>query len=444
MATEPDENEDMSANAAPTRKTRSRAPQGVAQHGRLGSAGGGPLGIIKWAAIVIVTVLVGLTATAAMAIVQIYSSLTFDSNNVIAAPDDSNSLTIQNLDGGFNFLLAGTDTRSGQTGTYTAEDETGVGNSDVIMLLHVSADHKSATVVSFPRDLMVSIPSCPKNDGSGTSYSAMSKQQINSTLSYGGVYCTVLTVEKLTGLTIPYYALVDFNGVIEMSNAVGGVTVCSTDAVNDSDSGLVLSAGENTLQGAQALAFLRTRHSFGDGSDLARISAQQVFLSSLMRKMTSAGTLTNPVTLYALASAAAENLKLSQSLASVSTMVSMANALSHVDLNNMVFVQAPTTADPDNANRVVLATETSTKLFTALAQDESVTLATDSTGRGAVTSSSSAAASATTEADGTESATTEASSSAAASASSSSSSVALPSTVTGQTAATSTCAKVNE
>lgn len=427
---------------APVRRRRRRRG-GVAQHGRLGSAGGGVKGVVKWFSIGLVTVLVGLLGTAGLAVAQIASNLTFVSENVIEGAVDSSALAIQDLSGGFNFLVVGTDTRDGQDGDYTASGKTG-DLADVIILLHVSDDHKSATVVSFPRDLMVAIPSCAKNDGSGEYYSAMSKQQINSSITYGGVSCTVATIENLTGLSIPYYALVDFNGVIEMSNAVGGVTVCSTGAVNDPESGLVLVEGENTLEGDQALAFLRTRHGFGDGSDLARISAQQVFLSALMRQMTSTGTLTNAVTLYLLASTAAENLQLSSSLADLNKMLAMAGALASVDLDNMVFVQAPTTADPENSNRVVLS-DAADVLFEALVEDEQVSLSDDSVGRGSVVDESS-------EATSSSSATAEASESAVASddaASSSeaaddSTSVTLPSGVTGQTAATQTCAKAAE
>ncbi len=437
MATEPLSDEGGNVLRPQRSSSHARSAVGVAQHGRLGSAGGGPIAIVKWFAIGLVTVLAGVSVLAAVAVVQIYSQFGFvDDGNVIAAPTESSAATIASLDGGFNFLVVGTDTREGQEGHYT--DATKTSNlADVIILLHVSDDHKSATAVSFPRDLMVPIPSCPTNDGTGGSYSAMSKQQINSSITYGGVYCTVLTIESLTGLDIPYYALIDFNGVIEMSNAVGGVSVCSTASVHDVDSGLWLDEGENTLKGKQALAFLRTRHAFGDSSDLSRISAQQVFLSSLMRKMTSAGTLTNPVTLYALASAAAENLKLSKSLANPSTMVSMANALSGVDLDKMLFIQAPTAADPENSNRVVLSSSAD-KVFTALKKDRPVKLAEDSTGSGAVVNSESASSSAS------ESPSPSSSPSASASPSSSAKATTLPEGVTGQTAATETCAKVRQ
>lgn len=440
MTSEPGERDSAGAGSDGTRIPDAVVSRrAVARHGKLGSPGGGPAAIVKWIAIGIATVVVGLVGVAGLAVAQVYNSFTFDAVVSASGSDAEEQLAIQDLDGGFNLLVVGTDTREGQNGTYTAEDKTS-NLADVIILLHVSDDHKSAVAVSFPRDLMVAIPSCPKEDGSGN-YAAMSKQQINSSIDYGGVYCTVLTIENLTGLSIPYYTLIDFNGVIEMSNAVGGVSVCVTDAVNDPESGLNIPAGESVLKGDQALAFLRTRHGFGDSSDLSRISAQQVYLSSLMRTVTSAGTLTNPFKLYGLAAAAAENLKLSATMSSPATMMSMAAALATVDLDKMVFIQAPTVADPQNSNRVVLAS-TATEVFQYIAEDRSLVFGDgDTVGRGAVSTDSSSAA-ASSEAS-SESASSDASSSSSASsesASASDDSAVLPSGVTGQTADDQTCA----
>jgi LCP family protein required for cell wall assembly len=272
------------------------------------------------------------------------------------------------IDGAFNVLLAGSDSGGGNT----SYGERGENLNDVTMLLHVSADHQNMTVVSFPRDMYVPIPACP--DGKGGTYDAMSRQKINNTLSYGGLACTVLTVEKLTGLTIPYAGVIQFDGVIEMSNAVGGVPVCVAGDIEDPYTGLNVKAGQNTLQGSQALAFLRTRHGVGDGSDLGRISNQQVFLSSLVRTIKSADTLANPVKVYGLAKAATSNISLSESLNNIGTIASMAVALKNIDLNKVVFVQYPNhyvdggvAPNEDDADA----------LFKALQSDQSIALTGD-------------------------------------------------------------------
>jgi LCP family protein required for cell wall assembly len=272
------------------------------------------------------------------------------------------------IDGAFNVLLAGSDSGGGNT----AYGDRGENLNDVTMLLHVSADHQNMTVVSFPRDMYVSIPACP--DGKGGTFDAMSRQKINNTLSYGGLACTVLTVEKLTGLTIPYAGVIQFDGVIEMSNAVGGVPVCVAGDITDPYTGLDVKAGQNTLQGSQALAFLRTRHGVGDGSDLGRISNQQVFLSSLVRTIKSADTLANPVKVYALAKAATSNISLSESLNNIGTIASMAVALKNIDLNKVVFVQYPNHYEGDGVAPTV---DDADALFKALQSDQPIALTGD-------------------------------------------------------------------
>jgi LCP family protein required for cell wall assembly len=240
------------------------------------------------------------------------------------------------IDGPINMLIVGSDTREGQGDSF-GEVESEL--ADVIMLLHISADRTNASVVSFPRDLLVPIPSCP--DPKGGSFAAMTRQMINSSIGYGGVACTHLTVQALTGLEIPYVAMIDFKGVIEMSNAVGGVDVFTEEPVYDPYTGLVLQAGVNTIQGVDALAYLRARKGIGDGSDLNRISNQQMFLRSLFEKVKSEGVLNNPIYLYSLASAAARNMRLSESMSDLATMFNLATALKEIDTTQLAFLKIP-------------------------------------------------------------------------------------------------------
>ena len=110
----------------------------------------------------------------------------------------------------------------------------------------------------------------------------------------------------------------------------------------DNYSGIDLpTAGKHLLEGAEALAFLRARHGVGDGSDLGRISSQQVYLSALVRKMEDSGTLSNPLTVYKIATAATSNMQLSSSLDSVPTMISIASTLKNIPPSHVVFVQYP-------------------------------------------------------------------------------------------------------
>ena len=334
------------------------------------------------------------------------------------------------MNGAFNVLLAGSDSGGGNS----AYGDRGENLNDVTMLLHVSADHKNATVISFPRDMYVAIPSCP--DPKGGSFDAMSRQKINNSLSYGGLACTVLTVEKLTGLDIPYAGVIQFDGVIEMSNAVGGVPVCVAGDIEDPYTGLNVKAGENTLQGAMALAFLRTRHGVGDGSDLGRISNQQVFLSALVRTIKSADTLANPVKVYGLAKAATSNISLSESLNNPTTIASMAMALKNIDVSKVVFVQYPNHYEGDGVAPTKDAADT---LMQALQNDQAVTLTGD-TGVGSEADPNAPAAQAP--AAGATQAPADGSTTAPSTApTDDGSSVQLPSDVHGQTAAQVTCSK---
>ena len=318
------------------RSKRSKQISTIARHGRL-KRSNAFANVAKVLAAALAVVMVSGVSVAALATLNVATSvkdpIRLESETEGPIPQ------ISSIDGGANLLLVGSDSRAGQGGGYgDPEEETAVLN-DVTMLLHIAEDHSSATVVSFPRDTYVPIPECTGPDGE--TYSAMSSQKINTTLNYGGLSCTVSTVEELTGLPIQYAAVVQFNGVAAMSEAVGGVPVCIAEPIVDEHTDLDLAAGEHELKGLEALQFLRTRYGVGDGSDLGRISNQQVFLSSLVRTLKSAETLSDPIKLYSIAKAAVDNMELSTSLQSMDTMVSIAMALKDIPLDKVVFVQYP-------------------------------------------------------------------------------------------------------
>ncbi|TFB87410.1 LytR family transcriptional regulator [Cryobacterium algoricola] len=351
------------------------------------------------------------------------------------------------ISGGVNLLLTGTDTRTGQGGAYSTSAElaasAGAGNNDVTMLLHIAQDHHSASVISFPRDLMVAVPTCPQTDGSTAS--ASNRVMLNTTLARGGLSCVVVTIEKLTGLQIPFAAQISFDGVTAMSNAVGGVTVCIASPINDlyTNPPLHLAAGQQTILGDEALSFLRSRHGVGDGSDLGRISNQQVFMAALARKVESGGVLGNPVALYALAKAATGNMLLSDTLTNPTTLVQIALALKDTGLANMVFLQYPTVADPQDVNRVIPQSTGATIVNAALVADQPIVLS-GLPGRAAVIDKSAATATATPPPTPSTSASARTPGVATPTTTTPTPTGAvLPSTVTGQTAAEQTCSKGN-
>lgn len=310
---------------------------GIARHGRLRKRG--PWGTIF--AFIAASLAVLLLSGGVLASIVSTQLLGNTEETLIVADTEGPPPSIGAYPGGFNMLIVGSDQCEEEDTSQCGLRGTGKLN-DVTMLLHVSADGTHATAVSFPRDLVVPIPSCPKEDGSGN-YSAMTGRPINETLFYGGLACTVLTVEQLTGLKIQFAGLITFNGVIKMANAVGGVPVCLTADLNDPYVGLELAAGEHSLRGKDALKFLRSRHGVGDGSDLTRISSQQVYLSSLVRTLKSKDTLSDPFKVYKIAQAATSSMQLSRGLKQLDTLASIAARLKDVPLENVTFVQFPST-----------------------------------------------------------------------------------------------------
>ena len=287
--------------------------------------------------------------------------------------------TLGEIEGGVNMLIVGTDSCDGPNAALSGACQNGDTEgerNDVTMLVHISDNPRRVTVVSFPRDMIVPIPSCTGPDG--TQYSAMSGQMLNSSYMYGGLGCSVLTIENLTGVDIQYAAAIRWSGVINMSDAIGGVDVCVADTISDEHTGLYLEPGTQTLVGAQALQFLRIRHGIGDGSDLGRIGNQQQFMSSMVRKLQSDGVLANPATLYNLGTTAVRQvatgqLVMSKSLSKPERMVQIAMAVRSVPYSDIVFVQYPT-AYAEDYSRVVPLTADADWLFSALAANQPITL----------------------------------------------------------------------
>jgi len=278
--------------------------------------------------------------------------------------------------GDLNILLVGSDSREGQ-GT-VADGYSGNALNDVTMLLHVSEDHQRATVVSFPRDLLIDFPACADPEG-GPDIPAASNQQLNTSLGRGGLACVATVVESISGLDIPYAALIGFDGVVDMSSAVGGVPVCFAGDIDDPYTGFSITEGTHEIGGLQALQFLRMRHGVGDGSDLSRISSQQVFLSALIRKLQSDAVLTDLGRLYSIAQVATSSMTMSSSLNDVGTMVSMARVLADIPLDTMQFIQYPSAS---NGTGRVVPTAVADEVMELIANDQPVTLDPDATGQG--------------------------------------------------------------
>ncbi len=245
-----------------------------------------------------------------------------------------------------NILLIGSDTRADQADCKIGGDCGSGANADVEMVVHLSADRSNATVMSIPRDTIVNVPQC--TSPTHHAYPPQQDVQINSSLQSGGPGCTVAAVHALTGITIDHFVMIDFSGVVNMADDVGGVPVCVSANVYDPYSHLRMTKGTHVVVGLQALEFLRTRHGFLYGGDLYRTEAQHMYLSALIRKMKTASTLADPVTLYRLANDATSALTVDPGLDSIPKLIGLASDLNKVPAKRITFVTMPTEPYPGN------------------------------------------------------------------------------------------------
>ncbi|WP_030250324.1 LCP family protein [Streptomyces sp. NRRL S-455] len=278
----------------------------------------------------------------------------------------------------FNILIIGTDKRTGE-GNEGYGDKGSSGHADTTILLHVAEDRSNATVLSIPRDLIVNIPDCPTKleDGSEKIIPGQQGVRFNRSLGESGrdPGCTMRTVKENTGIQPDHFMMADFNAVKTLTTAVDGVDVCVEKPVNDKESKLVLPAGESTVEGEQALAFVRTRKSFGNSGDLDRIKVQQQFLGSLMRKMSSSDTLINPSKLLKLAEAATKALTVDEAIGSVGTLKDVALELKKVPTKNISFATVPVVDNPAERVKatVVLDPSKAPQVFDMIVNDISFT-----------------------------------------------------------------------
>ncbi|HEX3830222.1 MAG TPA: LCP family protein [Sporichthyaceae bacterium] len=275
---------------------------------------------------------------------------------------------------GQNILVLGSQTREGQIGShFGGHDKLGTDISDTAMLVHLSADRQHAVVTSIPRDLIVARPDCASRKDDQHTIPGSPADMFDLAMNLGGPSCAVATVEHMSGMRVDHFIRVDFNGFRGIVNAVGGVDVCvPAPGIHDWRSGLDLDPGHHTIRDQEALAFVRDRHGVGDGGDLGRIRMQQVFLSSLAQKIQSAGTLTNPMTLYKLANSATSSLTVDPGLGSIPKLISLARALRGLTTHNITFITAPNAVDPNNPNRLLPAQPGFDNVFGAMAADRPI------------------------------------------------------------------------
>ncbi|UUS31387.1 MULTISPECIES: LCP family protein [Streptomyces] len=324
------------------------------------SARTGKRRVLRWVASVLSLLILGTAGAGYLYIEHLNGNIRSggrsggDSGVEKAAPDASGNTPL-------NILLIGADGRNSKENLALGGAKDTVGDKprgDVQMLLHVARDRRSAAVVSIPRDTRVDIPAC-QDDDTGEKFPATNRI-ITESLQRGGPGCTLTTWEKLTGVYIDHWMMVDFAGVVRMADAVGGVPVCVRQNVHDrptaqvsGGSGLKLRQGTTYVKGEQALQWLRTRHAFFN--DQGRAKAQHMYMNAMLRQLKDQNAFTDTGRITDLAEAATKAIQVSEELESVPRLFDLAMELKHVPTNRITMTTLPTVED--HANRAHLLPE---------------------------------------------------------------------------------------
>ena len=274
-----------------------------------------------------------------------------------------------------NYLVIGSDSRAGTKHLGNVAGQ----RSDTTMLVHLSPDRKKATVISIPRDSWVHIPSCKTSTGKVI---PAQMGMFNAAFEEGGASCMVSLVQSLTGIEVNHYVEINLAGFEKIVNAVGGVTICTPTAIHEDDQygHVEMKAGNNFLNGAQALAYVRLRH-IGDGSDLERIVRQQRFLGAVLREARGGKLLSDPAELTSFLDAATKAVTV-DSGTSIADLKTLFDVLRGLDPKKVTFF-TPTIAnaayDPANpssthGSRVLLDYAADKVLYDEVINDSTLTV----------------------------------------------------------------------
>ncbi|MFF2850624.1 LCP family protein [Streptomyces sp. NPDC058001] len=270
--------------------------------------------------------------------------------------------------GSMDILVLGSDSRSGANAEYGGD--TGGARSDTAMVIHVYKGHKKASVVSIPRDTLITRPDC--TDDKGKTVPGGTREMFNTAYEVGGPACAVKTVEEMSGIRMDHYIEVDFTGFKKLIDTLGGVPITTSQAINDPKSHLDLKPGTHTLNGEESLGLVRTRHGVGDGSDLGRIQLQQAFIKALMKQIKDVGVFTDPKKLYDLADTATSTVTTDSDLDSVKQLAGFAGGLSKIESQDMTMVTLPVRYDTVDPNRVVPMEQQDAQVWNALKADQPI------------------------------------------------------------------------
>lgn len=263
--------------------------------------------------------------------------------------------------GALNMLVMGIDDRTG-----SGFKDPGAGASDTTLLVHLYEGRQKALVVSIPRDTMVDVPECTSSKGKVL---PPRREQFNWAYSQGGPICTVRTVEAITGVYLDHFVTVNLAGFKNIVDSLDGVDMCLEEAIQSDKAHVDLPAGCQTLNGDQALGYVRARY-IGNGSDLSRIERQQKFLKAMAKKATTLGVIANPIKLRSVLESTANAIATDPGLGSSTAKRDLATSLRSLQTSELVFVTAPVQPWAENRNRVVFIEEEATMLWQAIREDK--------------------------------------------------------------------------
>ncbi|MEU1481388.1 LCP family protein [Streptomyces sp. NPDC001668] len=360
------------APRAKVRPERGGSPEGPGRHGRRRAKRGHRM--LRWSATTLAVLILGSAGAGYL----YYQHLNDNIRKGERSSGDSKAKKTEANAAGqtpLNILLIGSDSRNSDENVKLGGSRDNRGNpplGDVQMLIHLSADRKSAAMVSIPRDTRVDIPRCVDPD-TGKKYPP-TNDIINTSLARGGPGCTLATWQNLTGVYIDHWMTIDFSGVVRMADAIGGVNVCVRQNVWDhptadvpGGSGLKMRAGTHKVQGKEALQWLRTRHAWG--SDLMRAKAQHLYLNSMIRTLKGQNVFTDTPRLMDLAEAATKSLKVSEEIGSVKNLYDLGMQLKSVPTDRITSVTMPNVQDSKNKVHVVPDGANADKLWEMLRDD---------------------------------------------------------------------------
>ena len=313
----------------------------------------GRIALVAGAAVLIIGLIAGIS------LYGYANGLNGDLKRTDAFADITNGRPVKEVEGALNILLVGSDSRDPDA----TKEDTNAWRADTLIIMHIPADHKSAQLVSIPRDLWVQIPSANDAD-----CSTGSRAKINAAFAFGGLPRAVRTVECMTDVHLDHVLAIDFGGFKEVTDALGGVDLKVEQSITSIHKPYrKFTKGTMHMDGAQALDWIRQRKQFPQG-DFARMRHQQEFLKALMDTAAGTGTLTNPAKLNSFLKAVTNAITADQDF----SLTDMAVQFRSLRGENLKFITSPNKGSETIAGQSVVVSdrENALAMYKAMAADK--------------------------------------------------------------------------